>query len=192
AYCAGNPINRADPTGHVLDKLLPMLTQKSQFGGLDILTLSLHEVERRLGGTQNIIKAAGSVEPQKYMLNLAANDVMESSLRVVAEDIKSIKNGANIEGILAANSAAAITIERYRRVGRDLELLSDQLDEPTLKRLGGWQTQLHSLNDDILKKASNKVGALTGYQSPPTPPPPYSLLDSSASPGDVRNQIRKP
>ena len=81
AYCAGDPVNRADPTGHVLGTLKKYIGLKTGKPVNPVLKTLFREYIHTSGGTSNIYRLAESEgqSPEHYVLHKTIESTISSS-----------------------------------------------------------------------------------------------------------------
>ncbi|WP_095194322.1 RHS repeat-associated core domain-containing protein [Pseudomonas sp. Irchel 3A7] len=193
AYCAGNPINRRDPTGHALLKPVMRLFKQKGFDDTDFMD-ALPSMKKTLGGNKAIRKAAvaAGTTPEKYLINKAVNAYVDESYKFLNMHDDFLKQSDTLSSVIDDIFRAAIRIDEYKRVSYRLFGLDGQLNAETIDKVLMWNGEFFSWKNAAKQMANDRIMALPGIQS--APPPPYTRFPPSSppQPSDVGNNIRQP
>ncbi|WP_180204259.1 RHS repeat-associated core domain-containing protein [Pseudomonas sp. SbOxS1] len=193
AYCAGDPINRTDPTGHVLKRVVNIVAQNDAFRIDGNFVATLKYVKEVLGGTKKINKAAAKarITPDTYLFSKAVNEVMDGSYESFRGYKRMIDRSTNIGEVIHRNSLAAVKTSKLQRFERKLKKHTMLLDAETRARRKVWEREFRRWGAETQQVAQDKIMELTRAQSDLLPP--YSTHHPFAPPppSDTANNIRQ-
>lgn len=186
AYCAGNPINRTDPTGHVYKRLVEMVKQNGGVDGAEF-TFLLSDVSKELGGTKGVKVAAAlaGTAPEMYLFSKAVNSMMDTSEHVVHGWGNLINASNSLTDVIGNAYELAAKIERYQTVSLRLTNFSKLMDSATTAKKNGWGRELPDWAAQTKRLIHDKIISLNST------PPPYSIDDPFPPPPYNANGIRK-
>ncbi|WCM48649.1 RHS repeat-associated core domain-containing protein [Pseudomonas sp. WJP1] len=190
AYCTGDPINRTDPTGHLVKTLLKELQ-----GNLDPTELwnSLYAVKNDFHGTKAIRAAADleGADPKQFLLNKAINNMVNESRNTLGELKNKISTSVGIEGVIGEISEAAVSTKKFLGVSTQLRGFPDFLNKRMRDKLSWWGGELEVRLKETKKIAADRVRLLRDIEL--ESPSPFRIVDPLASqqPDGARDKIRK-
>jgi RHS repeat-associated protein len=196
AYCGGDPINRADPTGHLVLTLLNTVAMRGGIGRVDRFspfTEALFQVKTQLGGTKGIrAKAFLAGEDSKiYLFNKAVKSMVDESEEVINKLKNRINTSTNLDSTIVHHFEYAKNLGEYNEISTRLGFFDDFLNENNKAKANLWSATLDEWYKEGHAAVHNRITVLAQARHP-DPPPPYSRHASPPPyPGDARDNIRQ-
>ncbi|WP_180204257.1 RHS repeat-associated core domain-containing protein [Pseudomonas sp. SbOxS1] len=182
AYCAGDPINRADPTGHVLDALVKTLQSKAKLtpSGSQFIS-DLKKMDKALGGSEAVMKAANSkkkVTPESYLFNKTVNKHLSDKLADINTYQNQIAKAANANIVMDASSNISVEVERYFRF-KEWVSTYDLVNNKAWARMQSMSTDILAVESKSKQMGIDRIVALA------------NIASASPKPTDAVRNIRK-
>lgn len=191
AYCGGDPINRADPTGHLVKTFLWALEVEERL--VTILSPAVNKVKNNLGGTKAIRTMASQEgqDPTSYLLNATVELIANDSLADINNYKNIINSSTDLNTLIKGHYSFAKSMSANKNDARQIGKLDAFFTEQTRAKFALWRAELVELKQETHVAVLNRITVLT-QALPPAPPPPYSKHASPPPyPGDARDNIRQ-
>ncbi|MCX2898110.1 RHS repeat-associated core domain-containing protein [Pseudomonas mandelii] len=194
AYCGGDPVNRVDPTGHLIkafSKLVAKTGRLESYNSFSDFSMAVNEVSVKLGGTKGIKAMASQTgeDPRTYLFSEVVTLMANKSEKSLKNYQHSINTSTTVDFFLDVHRGYAKELGRHEDNAINVLYFDEYLTETARARADLWRLTLAELTRETRIIARNRImvlaqataGPLPPYTNHPTPPP---------YPGDARNNIR--
>lgn len=178
AYCAGDPINRSDPTGHLVGAVLRSVADEGVIGA-DVVggfRWALNQVKIKRGGTKAVrLKAIDAgMHADDYLFNKAVKLMANESVDIISFEKAAINTATDIDSLILNHVSYAEKIKNYEKIAPNILKLEDFLTERNRELVRLWYKKIQEWGKDVHLTTRNRIRLAQPLN--PESPPPYSRL----------------